>query len=171
MHIYEYVMILNNINYCWGMGICYRESQLVFSRFVWHIYCTRNQNLYPYMSSAYSVKHDVPLWNELIPRALQFTLLRPIHIYTQHSASGTQHGSFQFIIPWKYEYRSMKSCLRMINYIVQNKNLKFVQLSIFIRASCCVLRLSMNRTMGIHSFNFSFVLRAACKYVNYLINP
>ena len=29
---------------------------------------------------------------------------------------------------------------------------------------CCVLRASVNQTMGIHSFYFSSVLRAACKY-------
>ena len=33
-----------------------------------------------------------------------------------------------------------------------------------LHAPCSVLRASMNRTMGIHSFNFSSVLRAACKY-------
>ena len=33
-----------------------------------------------------------------------------------------------------------------------------------LRAACCVPRASMNQTMGIHSFNFSTVLRAACKY-------
>ena len=42
--------------------------------------------------------------------------------------------------------------------------LKFLQLPFFIRAACCVPRACVNGTMGIHSFNFSCVLRAAWKY-------
>ena len=40
--------------------------------------------------------------------------------------------------------------------------LKFALLGNF--HPCFVLRASMNQTMGIHSFNFSSVLRAAIKY-------
>ena len=84
---------------------------------------------------------------------------------TQNGARSTQHGSISI------HTSTYRSCVRIIKYIVFNGKVELRPTREFssvcvLRAPCCVLRAACKceSTKGIHSFNFSSVLRAACKY-------
>ena len=94
----------------------------------------------------------------ILPRSTQSAARSP-----QHASRSTQHGYFN-----SYFRGSMNTTMRIASYLLyclqceSTWKLEKFQLSCGLRAADCGLRACMNRTMGIHSVNFSCVLRTAC---------
>ena len=109
--------------------------------------------------------------------------LRPIHTYTQLATRSTEHAARSTDHFNSYFHGRMNTdhacAWSNILFSMESWNLLNSRFSSMLHpaccaaccaacsvqhAACCVLRVSTNRTMGIHSFNFSSVLPAACKY-------